>query len=167
MIVVRWFLALLTVAYALFNAIAPFSTALYKLQTEWPEGWAQAQKALSFPSFSMGGAGTSRFADLMDATNWLQVAMWLLADLLYLIAALRLMGRRSPGAASVFAVAWLLDAATWLTFKQMPVYNATFSQDDQLQTQILYAVLAGLGAVIWLAGRRKRRPRRQPVMLME
>ncbi len=168
MVVVRWILALLTVAYALFNAIAPVSTLLYKLQNQWPQGWALLQKSLSFSTFSMGGAGTSRFALLMQATNWLQVAMWLLADFLYIVSALRLMGRRSKGAAPVFAVALLLDVATWLTFKRMPIYSATFSANDQHQDMVIFVVLAVLGVLIFLVGGlRKPRTRLQPAVLME
>ena len=164
---VRWILALLTIAYALFNAIAPVSTLVYKLQDKWPQGWAALQKSLSFPTFSLGGAGASRFAPLMQATNWLQVAMWLLTDILYIVSALRMMGPRSKGAAPVFAVALLLDVATWLTFKRMTIYNATFSANDQQQDLIIFAVLAVLGVLIFLTGTRKRRTRLQPAVLME
>ena len=125
------------------------------------------QKALSFPTFSMGGAGTNRFAFLMQATNWLQVGMWLLADLLYIVSAFRMMGSKSRDAAPVFAVALLLDVATWLTFKWMTIYDLTFSANDQQQTLVVFAILAGLGALVFLAGRKKRRPRLQPTFLME
>jgi hypothetical protein len=167
MVIVRWILALLTVVYALFNAIAPVATLLYKLQTEWPQGWAMLQRYLSFPAFSLGGAGTNRFATLMGATNWLQVGMWLLADLLYITSALRLISARPKGAAPVFAVALVLDAATWITFKRMPVYNDTFSTNDQQQTLTVFAVVAVLGALIWLATRRARKPRVQPTFLTD
>ncbi len=168
MALIRWILALVTIAYALFNAIAPVSTLLYKLQTDWPQGWATLQKSLSFPTFSMGGAGTNRFALLMDATNWLQVAMWLLADILYIASGFRMMGSKSKGAAPVFAVALLLDVATWLTFKRMPIYDATFSANDQQQTLVLFAVVAGLGVLIFLTGSNRRsRARLQPAVLME
>jgi hypothetical protein len=163
---IRWILALLTIAYALFNAIAPVSTLLYKLQTQWPQGWAAAQKALSFPTFTLGGVGANRFTVLMQATNWLQVGMWLLADLLYIVSAFRLMGRRSRGAAPVFFVALLLDVATWLTFKRMAVYNATFSANDQNQDLVIFGVVAVLGVLVWLTGsRRKAKGRTQPAVL--
>ncbi len=165
---IRWILALLAIAYALFNAIAPVSTLLYKLQNEWPQGWAAAQKALSFPTFTLGGAGSDRFTLLMQATNWLQVGMWLLADLLYIVSAFRLMGRRSKGAAPVFLVAFVLDVATWLTFKRMPVYNATFSANDQQQSLTIFAVVAVLGVLVWLTGsRRKPKARLQPAVLTD
>jgi hypothetical protein len=164
---VRWILALLTVAYGLFNAIAPASTLLYKLQGQWPAGWAAAQKLLAFPTFSMGGAGTSRFEPLMQATNWLQVAMWLLADLLYIVSALRMIGARPKGAFAVFAVAFLLDVVTWLTFKRMPIYNATFSAQDQMMDLMIFGVVAVVGALVWLFGRSARRPRLQPTLLTE
>ena len=164
---IRWILALLTVAYALFNGIAPVSTALYKLQTDWPAGWAAAQKALSFPGFSLGGAGTNRFTPLMDATNWLQVAMWLLADLLYLIAAIRMIGTRGSSAFSTFALALLLDVATWLTFKRLPIYNQIFSTNDQQQVLAIFGVLAVIGGLVWLTRRKRGRARPQPMLLME
>ena len=167
MVVVRWFLALLVIAYAAFNAIAPVSTAIYKLQSDWPEGWAAAQRALSFPNFSMGGAGSSKFQLLMQATNWLQVGMWLFADLLYIISAVLLLGSRKRNAAPVFFVGLLLDVATWLTFRRMTVYAMTFSPTDQELDLIIYGIIAVLGGLVWLTGLKKARPSVRQALVLE
>jgi len=166
MVVVRWVLALLTIGYALFNAIAPASTAVFKAQADWPEGWESAQAALSFQNFSIGGAGSSKFQLLMQATNWLQVGLWLLADLLYLISAIWLMGSRPRSAAPVFFAALVLDVATWLTFRSMPVYQMTVSPIEQELDLIIYGVVAILGGLVWLTGLgKRRRPVRHALVL--
>jgi hypothetical protein len=167
MAIIRGILALLAIAYGLFNTIAPISTALYKLQGKWPMGWTLAQKVLVLPPFNMGAAGADRYQRLMDVTNWLQVAMWLLADILYIVAGLRLVGMRPRGAFAVFAVALLLDLATWFTFKRLAVYDQTFSPMEQRQDYMIFAAVAVLGALVWLTGRSARRPRIQPTLLTE
>jgi hypothetical protein len=166
MVVVRWFVGLLVIAYGAFNAIAPLSTAVYKAKGQWPQGWASAQQVLSFPTFTMGGAGSGKFQLLMQATNWLQIGMWLLADFLYLISAFWLMGSRPRNAAPVFFVALVLDVATWLTFKRMAIYDMTVSPIGQQLDLTIYGGMAILGGLVWLTGlAKRRRPARQTLVL--
>jgi hypothetical protein len=162
----RGLLALLAIAYGLFNTVAPISTALYKLQGKWPAGWTMAQKALSYPPFN-AGASADRFIPLMQATNWVQIGLWLLADLLYIVAGFRLIGRQPRSAFPVFLVAFILDVATWFTFKRLAVYDQTFSPAEQQQDYVIFGVVVLLGALIWLVGRSVRRKRVQPTLLSE
>ncbi len=166
MAIVRGLLALLVIAYGAFNTVSPVSTALYKLKDQWPAGWPLAQKALQSSLMQGGAAGADRFVPLMQATNWLQIALWLLADILYILAGLRLFGLRPRGAVPVFAVAFLLDVAVWATFKRLPIYDQTFSAAEQQQDFMIFGVLILVGIVMWFAGRRKS-TRIQPTLLME
>jgi hypothetical protein len=77
------------------------------------------------------------------------------------------MGSRPRGAFSLFGVAFLLDVATWFTFKRLTVYDLTFSAYEQQQGYLIFAILAGVGGLVWLLGRKTRRPRLQPILLIE
>ncbi len=166
MAIVRGLLALLVIAYGVFNAIAPLSTALYKLKDWWPAGWPLAQKVMQSSLMRGDAEGADRFVPLMQATNWLQIGLWLLADVLYIFAGFRLFGLRPRGAIPVFAVAFLLDVAVWATFKRLPIYDQTFSAAEQQQDFLIFGVLIVVGVVMWLAGRRRTK-RVQPTLLME
>ena len=140
---------LATVAYALWNAVPPVTTLLYKLN-KMPPAMA---------------AETQRFIPMMQATPWWQVALWLFIDLTYLFAAFRVVTR--PREAFVpFLIAAVLDAANWYISKQRPIYDKTFTAQE---LQLDYIILCGLvvGAILYFAASRVRRQRIQPAVLTD
>jgi hypothetical protein len=151
MFFIRWMLALVTIAYAAFNSIAPATTLLYKLKAQWPAGWAGVQPVLGISPGDVSGADGGRFEALMQATNWVQLGLWLAANLLYVLAAIDLIGRQPKDAPATFGVAVLLDWSCWLTFKRMPVYDLTVSPQAQQLNLAIFAIMAGVGIFVWLS----------------
>jgi hypothetical protein len=143
----RWILALATVAYALWSAVPPVTTVFFKLGRMPP---AMA-------------TGAQRYVPLMQVTPWWQVALWLFIVLTYLFAAFRVVTR--PREAFIpFLLAAVLDAANWYISKQRPVYDKTFTPQELM---LDYVILGGLvvGAILYYAASRVRRKRVQPAVL--
>lgn len=147
MVFLRWILALATVGYALWNAVPPVTTLLFKLGNLPPAIAAESQ----------------RYVPLMQATPWWQVAVWLFADLVYLFAAFRLVSR-PRGAFAPFLIAAVIDLANLLWMRQQPLYLNTFTAQELM---LDYAVMGGLalGVVLYYAASRTRKKRVQPAVL--
>jgi hypothetical protein len=149
MVAVRWIVALATVAYALWGGLPAVTTALFKLN--------------SLPSGMVGE--TQRYVALMQqASLWLVVA-WLLADLLFLFAALRLVTRPRE-AFGPFLIAFLINLVVAFVAYRLPAWGTTYSAQDM---QYGYAILGGLvvALIAYFAFGRTRVKRTQPTLLMD
>lgn len=147
MVFLRWILALATVAYALWNAVPPVTTLLFKLGNLPPALATESQ----------------RYVPLMQATPLWQVGVWLFADLVYLFAAFRV-ASRPRGAFTPFLIAAAIDVANLLWMRQQPVYMKTFTAQELMLDYVVMGGLA-LGALLYLAASRTRQKRVQPAVL--
>ncbi len=149
MVFARWVVAFVTVAYALWNALPAAATLMFKFGHA-PAGLAEAGV---------------RFNMWMQAMPLWLVASWLLADLIYLFAALRLVS--FPKAAfAPFALAFVLNLAVYFQARRLPGFDAAFGPGAPVRHMAMGAAL-GLGLVLYFAFSRVRKKRVQPTVLME
>lgn len=89
----------------------------------------------------------AKYAPLMQATQWWQIAIWIAVTVLFALSAWRLL--RGGRALVVFATAFVLQLIGWWLFHDMPVYRQTFSPAElQMDYYILGAMLV-IGVLIW------------------
>jgi hypothetical protein len=149
MVAVRWIVALATVVYALWSGLPAATTALFKLN--------------SLPSGMTGE--TQRYVALMQQAQWWLVIAWLLADLIFLFAALRLVSRPRE-AFGPFLIAFLINLGVAFMAYRLPAWGTTYSAQDM---QYGYAILGGLvvALILYFAFSRTRVKRAPPTLLME
>lgn len=149
MAVARWIVALVTVAYALWNALPAAATLLFKLGRT-PSALAEA------------GA---RFNTLMQAMPLWLVVLWLLADLIYLFAALQLVSK-PRSAFTPFLLAFVLNLAAYFLARRLPGFDLAFGPGAMTRHLAMGAALA-LGLVLYFAFSRVRKKRILPTVLTE
>jgi hypothetical protein len=135
----RWFLGLVCVGIALFETLPPVQIAGYKM------GY--------FPATTPDEV---RMIPLMDATPYWMLIAWAVVIVLFLVCAWRLFrGQRAFG---VYAAAFVINAIFWWFMSQRPVYQQVFTPDELRFDYYVFAVMAVIGAAIFLAERRGRAP---------
>lgn len=119
----RWAIAALLTIYCLWSLIPLGGTAA------WKAGLVELP------------ADQVRYQPLMEATPWLQLALWAVVIGLYLFAAWRLV--RARPAFRIYAAAFVLDVVNYAWVRATGVYDDVMG--DAITTD--YLILAGLFAV--------------------
>ena len=133
--ILRWVLALVVAGYALMNLFPIAFTTAYKL------------KLGPTPAESV------RLEPLMDATSWLQIAVWVLTVVLLLLAAWRLVRRRQAFLPYLAGV--LLSFGNWAYMKMGTVYDSVWTKAELQIDYVLLAVEVVVTVLIWWLERPK------------
>jgi hypothetical protein len=129
----RWCLALLLVLYGAQNGF--FAAYITSLKF----GWLKAAGEMR------------RLVPLSNDTTILQAAVGWIAVVLFFVTAWRLVRYRP--AFGVYAIAFALSVANWLSFKLGSVYDQVFTPAEQKFDYVLIAIMATFGLAIWLTER--------------
>jgi hypothetical protein len=84
---------------------------------------------------------------LMEPTSWLQLAAWILAFLLFLLAAWRLF--KGGKAFAPYIVATLISLANWGYMKMGPVYDSVFTEQELQFDYVIFAVELIVAVLLW------------------
>jgi hypothetical protein len=136
--ILRWFLALLIVAYSVMNIIPIVSTLGYRM--EW---WATPTDIV-------------RLEPLMAATPWWQLALWVVVVGLLWLAAWRLI--KGGRAFLPFVAAVVLSFLMWLYMKMGPVYDTVWTKAELQADYVILAVEVIVAGLIWWLENKHRSP---------
>ena len=117
---------------------------LYALMGVYNFGVGAAVKAgaMALPD-AMG-----KYGPLIEAMAWWHIAVLLVAMVVYLVAAYRLL--RGGKAFPAYALAVGIDIAIWLYGKTLPVYDQVFTAADrQMEYAVIGLLVASLALVWW------------------
>jgi hypothetical protein len=135
--ILRWVLAALIAAYAVFSLYPQLMTLGWRL------GWLHAVSP-----------DEARTIPLMQAMSWWQLAVWFVAVLLLMAVAWRL--ARGQPATRWFVAAFVVDVGGWLSMSTMPVYRQVFTPAERQFDYWIIGALAAVGVGIVLVERRGR-----------
>ncbi len=142
---VRLVFALITAAYAAWNAIVPIKAVCYKYGLYHPSGMEL------------------KYLPLINATPVWQWGLLILASLIFLIAAWRLVSQ--PRAAfGPFVLAALVELVAWGIAKMGKAYNAAFTADELKLDYYIWGAVAVM-ALIYFLFSRTRKKRVTPTVL--
>jgi hypothetical protein len=133
--ILRWVLALVVAGYGVMNLFPIAFTTAYKLK------------------LGPTPADSVRLEPLMEATSWLQIAIWVLTVVLLLVAAWRLV--RNEKAFLPYVAGVLLSFGNWAYMKMGPVYDSVWTREELQFDYVLLAVELIVAALIWWIERRK------------
>ncbi len=134
--IVRWVLAALVLLVALFEVMPAGQIAGYRL------GWLAATTPDEI-----------RMVPLMNATPWWMLIAWFVDIGVYLLAAVRLM--RGQKAFLTYLLGFAINLAAWTYYSRWPVYQQVFSPAELRSDYVIFAVIAAIGAAIFVAERRR------------
>jgi hypothetical protein len=126
----RWFLGVVIIGWAGINLLPICTTVAYKL----------------FRPASPTG-DELRMVPPMEPTSWLQLAAWILAFLLLLLAAWRLF--KGGKAFAPYIVATLISLANWGYMKMGPVYDSVFTEQELQFAYVIFAVELIVAVLLW------------------
>lgn len=132
----RWFLAVVILGWAAMNLIPIYTTVSYKLLR---------------PANPTGDE--LRMVPLMEATSWLQLAVWIVAVLLLLLAAWRVF--KGGKAFAPYIAATLISLANWGYMKMGPVYDSVFTEQELQFDYVILAVELIIAVLLWWLEHRK------------